>query len=141
MRNCLSQDRFCPSLLAFDDPAGVFTELLPDSYAQFTETVDILSPTVPGTSIAPDTYRVFLGSFRFTAGSSLGATTMRAEDILATNDIITGAGPELDPFIQSAEATVRVSAVTEPSGLVLIGTGAFGLISFARQRRRSAALN
>lgn len=94
--------------------------------AELTESVDFASPVVLGSALGGGVYQVFLGSFRFTAGSVAGQTTsITAADIPSTTDTLTGAGFILDALIQPASATIattsNVVTVPEPASLILLG--------------------
>lgn len=131
-----------PNTADFDDAIFQFTDLAPGSLAELTEVVDLASPPVLGTELTPGIFRVFLGSFRFTAGSALGeVTTVSALDSPRTEDTITGTGLVLDGLIESGDSTIRVSAVPEPSALTLVGTGALGLIGYSWRRHRAGRGN
>lgn len=126
-----------PNIAQFDDSFGPIKVLAPGSYAEFTETVDLMSPPVLATMVAPGTFRIVLGSFRFTTASSIGqVTNIQALDIPGTSDTITGAGFVLDPLIGTASATISVrpgvSAVPEPSSWLLLSTGILGLLGRVR---------
>jgi hypothetical protein len=126
-----------PNLAAFDDPFGPAKDLALGSYAEFIEAVDVTSPAVRATSIAPDTFRVLLGSFRLTAGTLPGdVTAIRAMDVPTTSDTITGAGFELDPLIRAGDATIRVTAVPEPGSIVLFGMGLASLLAYSRRPKQ-----
>lgn len=127
-------DDILPNTAEFDDALFLFTDLVPGVLAEFTEVIDLLSPPVFGTEVSPDVFRVFLGSFRFTAGLTPGQGFIFALDIPETDDTITDAGFLLDPLILPASATITV--VPEPSTLTLLGIGVLGIAGHAVQRRR-----
>ena len=71
--------------------------------------------------MAPDTFRVLLGPFRFTAGIVAGEiTTIRVVDVPGTEDTVTATGLVLDPLVQAGEATIQVTAIPEPARLTLL---------------------
>ena len=102
----LSQADILPNTPSFD---GGSIKGLGSNYAEITEVVGLTSPAVTASPVAPNTYQIFLGTFRFT-GLSDGSTTLRAADIPSTSDTITGGGVVLDSLIQS-----RISGINVPS--------------------------
>ena len=84
--------------------------------AGFLGAIDFGSPALTGDSIV-------LGSFRFTAGNSVGEVTnllvtdfSSADETFANDPTIS----VLDSFISSSTATITVSAVPEPGSITLI---------------------
>ena len=113
------------------------------SNVELTETTELFEPAVLATDMGGGSFRILIGTFRFTAGLIGGeTTTIRAADIPDfSDDWITGADGQLDDVISAGRATITVntSAVPEPSSAIamvigLLGAGGFGL---AGQRRRS----
>lgn len=131
----LALDDILPNTAEFNDELFLFTDLMPGRRAEFTAAIDLLSPPVFGMEIAPNVFRVFLGSFRFTAGSAPGRVSIFALDIPETTDTITDAGFVLDPLLLPASATITV--VPEPSTLTLMGLGVLGLIGYFRHHREA----
>ncbi len=127
-----------PNVAEFDDPAGLDTDLAPGSSAGFAEAVQIASPAVFGTMIAPNQYQIVLGVFRFTAGMVPGETTfLSAMDRSGADETITGAsGIVLDGLIQTGSARIEVRPIPEPSSLILLMIAAPGFALFRRRASR-----
>jgi hypothetical protein len=125
---------------AFDGTSLLIKELASGSSAGLSEAVDLTSPAVTGTLIAPGTYRIPLGTFRFTAGSVPGQTT----NLLATRfspgstETVTGSGLGLDSLTASGSATLTVVPIPEPGSMAVLGTGVIGLAAWGRGRRSPA---
>lgn len=135
------------------DPAGVrsLADILPNPSFDDTfigETLDLVPGVSAGFSDAIDNFdapirgsRIFLGTFAFTAGNVIGETTnlratdfdSRFSDVLA-NDL---GATELDNLIQPGFATITVTAVPEPSGVIVVGVGLSCLITLRRRRNAS----
>jgi hypothetical protein len=91
-----------------------------------------------------DPNRILLGSFTFT-GNAAGTANLTAQNIDPTGEFsynVTGSGNSLDSLISNGTATITVTAVPEPGGLLLGGLAAAGLGvgAWRRWRKRVLAL-
>jgi hypothetical protein len=79
---------------------------------------------------------ILLGTFTFTGVSAGSTLTLTAQPHPAPfqNNIL-GDGTQIDPLIANSSAVITVTAVPEPSTLVLTGLTA-SVIGFGRWRRR-----
>jgi hypothetical protein len=113
--------------------------LVPGSYADLTESVDLFSPAVLGTQAGADLYQVLLGTFRFTAGAIVGQTTLiQASDIPGTLDTVTTSDSIIDGQILSsavAQFQVGTAAVPEPSSVITLTLGMIALGCFGTTQR------
>ncbi len=108
------------------------------SYAELSETVGLSSPPIMGTDLGGGLFEILIGTFRFTAGSIAGQTTLiQAGDIPGFSEIVTNTGEVLDALIAPGTASIHVrgEAVPEPSSWIvlalgLIGVGGYGLTQY-----------
>jgi hypothetical protein len=139
----LSVSDIMPSAV-FDDAFGPIREVVAGESAGFSAIVDVTSPPAFPTEVAPDTFDLFLGSFRFTGGTTAGAVTnIRATDFSGLDETVTGTtGTVLDAFLGEADATIRVEAsgVPEPSSWIASCMGTTIGFFYIRLRRRSHRL-
>lgn len=120
----------------FDDTfIGATLDLVPGVSAGFSDAIDDLDAPILGN-------RILLGTFAFTAGNVIGETTnLRATDFdsrfgdVIANDLL---ATELDGLIQPGFATITVTAVPEPSGVLLVGVGLAGFMTLRRRRNASS---
>lgn len=125
---------------AFDDPflTGVFHD--PGVSAGLVGVVDVGSPPIAGNSI-------YLGTFRFTAGSIVGeVTTLRATDLsLLFEDTVAFDGTELDGLIVDGFSSITVSgspaAVPEPASSAIVGTMLLAGWGVRRRQQKRAIPN
>lgn len=81
------------------------------------------------------TGRLYLGTFRFTAGSVPGqVTNLTVEAVPGGSSFSTVNGDLLSPT--STSTTITVSSVPEPSSAVMLGSGLSALLLLASRRRR-----
>jgi hypothetical protein len=93
------------------------------------------SPVMASTS-GTDANRILLGTFAFT-GLTINSTTVLTLDPSVTNDNVLGDGTVLDSLINyNSTVSVTVTAVPEPSSLLLAGLLAGGLSVAGWRRRR-----
>jgi hypothetical protein len=100
----------------------------------------LLNPEVTGEEYSDGVYRVFLGTFRFTAGNVPGESTLvRASDYdPGFADIVDGDLNVLDNSPVS-EATAAIKVVPEPGSLVLLAAGVLAGAVWRIRRKKLAA--
>ncbi len=85
--------------------------MAPRSYAQLTETTDVLGGPVYATDQGDGLFRILIGTFRFTAGLIAGQTTsLEAGDIPGSSDLITGGAAALDSLVTTRGGRASRSA-------------------------------
>lgn len=104
----------------------------PGRSAGFADGIDDILAPITGS-------RILLGTIRFTAGGVVGeVTNLTAQDLRAGEDIIAGDMnlTSLDALVAPGNSSIRVSAVPEPSSLMLM-SGAVPVWMLVRRRCRS----
>lgn len=131
----LSLADIIPSHLLEEPLLGPIGDLQPGVSAAFAAGVEDIFVPVTGESI-------FLGTFRFTSGSVVGeVTNLRAADFGSMGQTIGGDFDlsDIDSLIAEGNATITVTAVPEPSSLILVSTAIAGLLAHRRRRKKTAA--
>lgn len=115
---------------AFDDAAFATVELISGESAGASGSVlDPFSPLVGS--------RILLGTFTFTGGNTVGeVTNLTATDFSGLDETISGLGTPLDSMVQDGFATITVTAVPEPSSILILFAG--GVAAIMRRRRFAA---
>jgi len=122
---------------------GIAAEVDPGvATAGFTQTI-IDNPAVHGTLIlsnAEDVYRVYLGSFLFTAGMVEGMFPVTAVRFNEGENLVANDGSALDDLVQNGTATITVGEAIVPEPATLVGASlaaAWGLAAAWRRGRRA----
>jgi hypothetical protein len=115
---------------------------------QSSPTFSIVSGGVPLGATIPKNSPLLLGTFRFQGNLLNNITTIRLADPdrfgagFNGDNLLAGPGEELDTSINFSE-TVTITAVPEPSTLILVGVAAtsMGAVAWRRRKMKSAQMN
>ncbi len=125
---------------AFDNPGG--STAGPPTWRLFQDDLNTaITPT--GTLVAPDTYRLYLGSVSLNAGNLVGQSNLiqLVDPDTLGDDLFLGNGLSIDSTVSFGNASVMtVAAVPEPAtgALCLFLTAGAGVIKWSRRRRKAA---
>lgn len=123
----LSAEDVVPNPLFDDTFVGLTLDLVPRESVGFADGVE----TTPLRG-----ERILLGTVQFTAGNTIGAVThLRAERFSMRENSLAGdlAATSLDGITNSGFATITVTAVPEPSPVILLAMVAAGMACYRRQ--------